>query len=364
MIQVREPVVCVAEDRASMEPGLRLLVHSLSIHSPTFPTLIFYPPASDDFKAWLAQYPNCTLRTDPIEGSYSKYGVKPNALLQLLDEGYSEVIWLDSDLVLAKDISSFFSDLSPSEIVITEEALVETRNDEDGLRARLWGMEVGRSFPFVLNTAVLRVTSEHRALLDRWKELLASTEYRNAQLKVADLHADDPRPIHLFGDQDVLSALLTSKEFAHVPLRILRRGRDIVQFFGPYGYTVADRLYHLANGFAPLVHAMGQKPWWPHDSGSGLWTKFSAVYAKSSPYTAVASGYERALTSTDWLKPKGTASRAMNSLGFLSPALVGFPIAAFADVVRFVKFTKSRLGRAVPSRGASVIEKARIRGES
>lgn len=46
----------------------------------------------------------------------------------------------------------------------------------------------------------------------------------------------------MLGDQDVLTALLTSKEFSEIPIHILRKGRQILQFNGIYGYAVAERI--------------------------------------------------------------------------------------------------------------------------
>jgi hypothetical protein len=337
-----EPTICIAEDRASMEPGLRLLIHSLSIHSPTLKSLVFYPVATEEFKSWISGYPNCTLRLDPIKGKFSKYDVKPNALLQLLDEGVEDVVWLDTDLIVSADVRPFFTGLSASTVVIAEEALVENHSDDGALRTRLWGMDVGRTLPFALNTAAIRLTTEHRDLLEKWKELLGSPEYQAAQLKPADPKDIDPRPVHMLGDQDVLTALLASKQFAALPLRILKRGTEIVQFFGPYGYTVTERVYHLRKGFAPLVHSMGQKPWWPRPQVFGKWQKFCAFYGRSSPYTVVAGRHAGALVSAGWLRPEGSVDRLVNFIGFGNPALVGLPIAAFADFIRGSKFVRKR----------------------
>lgn len=343
MVPGSEAMICIAEDRASMEPGLRLLIHSLSIHSPTFRSLVFYPVASEEFKTWLAGYPNCRLRLDPIKGKFSKYNVKPDALLQLLDEGFEDIVWLDTDLIVSGDIRPFFNGLSPSTVVIAEEALVESHSDGEALRTTMWGMDVGRVLPFALNTAVLRMTTQHRALLLRWKDLLGSPEYQAAQLKPANPQAEDPRPIHMLGDQDVLTALLASKEFSNLPLRFLERGTDIVQFFGPYGYTVPERMYHLRRGFAPLVHSMGQKPWWPQPQAFGKWEKFCAFYGRFSPYAAVARQHAHALVSSGWLQPTRRVDRLMNFLSFDHPALAGFPVAMFADLVRSSKFAQRRV---------------------
>ena len=69
------------------------------------------------------------------------------------------------------------------------------------------------------------------------------------------------RPIHMQGDQDVLTALLTSTEFADIPLKMLRRGKDIVQFDGVWGYTTAERLRSLLGDGPTFIHCMGTKPW-------------------------------------------------------------------------------------------------------
>ena len=39
--------------------------------------------------------------------------------------------------------------------------------------------------------------------------------------------------------------------FAHVPLKYLKRGSEIVQQFGPGGYTVRERLGNFVRGRVP-----------------------------------------------------------------------------------------------------------------
>ncbi|MFP3786552.1 hypothetical protein, partial [Burkholderia sp. SIMBA_024] len=91
----------------------------------------------------------------------------------------------------------------------------------------------------------------HRPLLEAWQGLLNDPRYRDAQT----LHWRE-RPIHLVGDQELLSALLSCDRFADVPIRWLRCGRDIVQAFGPASFSAAERL-KVAGGQRPLaVHSM------------------------------------------------------------------------------------------------------------
>src|SRR5260370_14091268 len=101
---------------------------------------------------------------DPFRTAYS-HNVKPQALLHLRDEGYDDIVWIDSDIIVARDISRLFHKLDPNVLVITEEAMCRARYDPDGLRARLCGLKVGRTHPFVLNTRVIRGTKSHSALL-------------------------------------------------------------------------------------------------------------------------------------------------------------------------------------------------------
>ena len=41
----------------------------------------------------------------------------------------------------------------------------------------------------------------------------------------------------MVSDQDVLTALLCSQEFSHIPVEIFCRGSGIIQYFGLYGFT-------------------------------------------------------------------------------------------------------------------------------
>jgi hypothetical protein len=340
--EIRRAVVCVAEDRKSHEPLLRLLLASLSRHA-NFPITVFYPEANQEFlHAIHALDPKIDIRLRRIEGAQA-WDVKPRALLRLLDEGYQQVLWLDSDVLATKHISLPLLSPSPDGLLVAEEALWGERSDAGAKRARMWGFPVGRIFPFVLNTAVLRVTAAHRPLLNRWRELLETPDYQRAQGQ--PWHQ---RQLHMLGDQDVLTALLSSQEFCAVPVEIMRRGRDVIQYFGPFGFTLAERMKCLLHGMPTFIHAQGAKPWLTNqaETREDLRGTLEATYQDLSPYLLLAEKLEPKLAKT-WIRPCSKLSVLFRMLGLGYPPLVGLPLAAVFDLARSARvllapFNKSR----------------------
>lgn len=249
-------IVCISEDRPNFEPGVRLLLMSLTKHCPNLPVYLIFPPATHEFASWLARYQQVTLSTHRLDGT-SSHNVKPQAMLHLMEDGHDEVLWIDSDIIVAGDFDRTLAHLPGDTFVATEEALWAPHDDRDAWRARKWGLEVGRVLPFALNTGVIRATHMHKPLLQRWRELLESATYREAQRLDWRL-----RPLHMISDQEALTALLSSMEFSNVPLKFLTRGDDIIQYFGPYGFTVRERILTLFGRSPPFIHSQGpNKPW-------------------------------------------------------------------------------------------------------
>ncbi len=165
--------VCIAEDRASCEPAVRLLILSLNAHSSSVNVTVFFPPATPAFISWLAQYPQVKLDSGCMTEGCG-WNVKPKATLYLLDAGFDEVIWIDSDILVTGDIRLTFTGLNVETLVVTEHTLAEERDDRDARRARLWKLPVGRTFPTAFSSGVVRATQQHRRLMERWWELLQS----------------------------------------------------------------------------------------------------------------------------------------------------------------------------------------------
>ncbi|MFL6449629.1 MAG: hypothetical protein ACJ746_18395 [Bryobacteraceae bacterium] len=273
------------------------------------------------------------LQTGILRNGYG-WNVKPQAILHLLNRGFSEVIWVDSDVIVTRNPVLY--PLKDDIFVATENTLVDERSDRNALRARLWGLQVGRVLPFSLNSAVLRVTRYHYGLVERWWEMLQSEVYQESQKKKWS-----ERPVHMLSDQDVLTALLTSEKFSSVPIHLLRRGKHIIQFDGVYGYSVAERMRNVLGGCPTFIHSCAGKPWsepWRSEAKGGLRNYIKQVYLDTSPYTLSALQFRDELGSrTEWMDPHYKLSRSLRLLGMGYPALAGLPVAVFSDVARALK---------------------------
>jgi hypothetical protein len=353
-------IVCIAEDRGSYEAPLQLLILSLAEHSPNLPVYLFYPVASIAFTRWLDRQPQVTLSTERFRGT-GGWSIKPQALLRLLDLGYDDVLWIDSDIIVTKDITGLFAGLDRKTICATEESLWGQRRDKENelwrchgnsgaLRVALWNLKPGRSLLHVLNTAVLRVTFTHRPLLTRWNQMLQSPGYRDAQ-EMPFLS----RPLHIAGDQDVLTALLASSEFSHVQIFTFKRGCQIIQFMGLHGYTLSDRFWSIIFGIPAFIHAQAQKPWiaFRHEERHvSCAASVRAIYADVSPYTLSAIRYRQQLEDgTQWMDAHFLLSRILRIAGFWYPPLVGLPVAcmigffvAAKDFTRWLWTKRHRAG--------------------
>lgn len=328
-------IICVAEDRKSCEPALKLLILSLDKYCPQLPIYVFYPPARETFRSWVSRYPQVTIHTDQLPGAHG-WNVKPQALLYLMDQGFDKIVWIDSDIIITRDFTPLFSGVDHRVITVAEEALSGARDDVDALRARLWGFVVGRSLPFTINTGVIGVSRLHYRLLQRWREIVESENYRNVQKEVWS-----NRPVHMMSDQDVLTAILSSEEYAQIPLRILTRGKYILQYFGLYGYTLYERASNIFYGIPPFIHSQGVKPWldtWQTTEPVGLRRYIEYVYLDLSPYTLAARSFRTELKNDcEWMATHFKLSTIMRAGGMWYIPLVGLPVAFISDLIRLAK---------------------------
>lgn len=325
-------IVCIAEDRPSFEISVKLLLLSLARHCGDLRVRLVCPNASGAFAAWIARFPQVELDAAGVAGAQG-WNVKPEALLALLEAGHDEVVWIDSDIIVTRDFRADIAALDERALMATEEALWGNYSDAQAWRARCWGMSVGRELPFTVNTAVLRVTRHHIPLLQAWRTLLQSETYCSAQRL-----GPDQRPQHMFGDQDVLTALLTSREFADVDVAFFRRGPDIIQYFGLSGYTCAERLRQMVDGPPKFVHSQVFKPWVKFKAPRAIENMRDLVdtlYLDLSPYTLAARRYLQELAEPcPWMQPQSRAAAVLRAMGVWYAPLVGLPLAALADIVR------------------------------
>jgi hypothetical protein len=307
-------VICIYDNRPDSEIGIRLLLESLCRHSPDCVIHVYFAPASSDLTNWITEFPNIKLIIRDFGPLH--WNIKPIVLLEEL-RICDEIVWLDSDVLVAASTERIFFDLDPDTIVIAEEALWGRKDAKN--KAESWGFAVGRSFDVSLNTCVVRLTRNHMELLRDWQELLQSETYLSAQAIPYQ-----KRPGHLFGDQDVLMALLSSEKYSHLPVKILRRGPDILQAFGLKGFTVRERLIAMRK-MPVFVHAQGQKPW-IRERPNTIRDYIEVSYRDASPFVILAN--------REKLKFEANTSfgKLLRVIGFGSAPFTGLPLAILFDI--------------------------------
>jgi len=267
-------LICTNDDRPAAQVGIKLLVLSLAEHCPEIDVLVSWPVPDPAFIAWLEAQPRVQVYVEP---SYrgKEWNIKPDLLQHCLDLGYQQVIWIDSDVIVARDFRDLLNDASQETVVVAQDFYWAFYGFSGAaVRGKLWGLRPGRSLPWTINTGVLRVTEAHRPLLQAWSTLLACPVYVEAHRR-----SWYKRPIHLVGDQDVLTALLGSERFSNYPVQLLRRGTDVIYNFGPSGYTPGERINNLSSPEPPFVHCSGPKPW-EAPSRVSLLGNWKAYYAR------------------------------------------------------------------------------------
>ncbi|MGF1512600.1 MAG: hypothetical protein ACFB5Z_02745 [Elainellaceae cyanobacterium] len=310
MFQDHSTALVVYEDRPEYEVGLKLLISSLSVYAANtaIDVHIFAPKATPEFRRWLCDRPVDVHYEVP--GSAAGFNVKPDVLLWALDQGYQQAIWLDDDIILTRSLPKALLGQAP-EVIVTAEI---SRSFETRACVVPWGFTLGRTFPINPSACCFRVTPFHRDLLQHWKKLVDSSEYRHWQSQPRE-----QRPAHMVGSDAVLHALLGAETYQSIPVYMLRRGRDIAQCLIPSWYTPLHRLMSLVWGVPPLIHAIGRKPWLPDSSSY-------RIYQALSPYACAARQFQRQLSNTTWLKiPQGWA--VWHGLTRGHPALTSLPFA-------------------------------------
>lgn len=314
----------VYEDRALCLVGAMIAAASLRQQCPDLAVLLWAPGHVSELEQWAATR-SITLRGDrPV---LQGWNVKPGVLQDLLKDN-DVVYWLDSDVLVTSDPRKVIP--ADPDIFVATEDTSWGQSPGSAVRCAAWGMSPGRDLAVTVNTGFMRVSAQHHRLLGKWLELLASSVYQDAQgLDVMQ------RPLHLIGDQEVLTALLGSHECLDEPMHLLTRGWDIAQCFGPDGFTCRERLRAVRLGHTPpLIHAMGMKPWLP-PSGRGLRARYDRLHCDLHPYTALARRNGTA-AAAGWFPPEGRPTRLL-MLIMRSPLLHELPLSAVDFLVRSVR---------------------------
>ena len=344
-------LICIYEDRPQQLVGVKLLILSLIKHCPDLKILLTCPVIDSLFRNWLSLYPQVLLKEEKLAGSGS-YNVKPAVLLDALLSGEDECIWIDTDIIINENIMPLLKEHLDT-VIVTQDPWEYLSGSTH--RAKTFNLEVGRDLPGALNSSVVRVTSQHIKLLEAWLQLTQTPEYMKQQSIPVRL-----RNGHMLGDQDVLSAVLASKEFSHFPVKRLKCGEEILQHHGAGAYGLTQRWLTFFNGLPPFIHAMGSvKPWQMNDnefmvqkleliSKSSLTQNIRLLYEKNylelSPYVHLARQYQSSVNEpTEWMDKSTLLGKFSQFLSFNHPSLKGSVQAGLHQLLFLGKLTKSKI---------------------
>ncbi|MAE66700.1 MAG: nucleotide-diphospho-sugar transferase [Phycisphaeraceae bacterium] len=324
---------CTHEDRPEALAGIKLLALSLRRHCPQANLVVSYPQPDDEFVRWCAKHDVRVLSNESWR--HAGWNIKPSLLRHLLDEGHEAITWIDADIALAGALPAIMRGLDADTLLVSQ---VWAWDYFPGgtVRTALWNLEPGRALAGTASSGVVRATSAHRELLEAWQELLEAPAYLGAQARPVS-----ERPIHMIGDQDVLTALLGSRRFGTIPLAWLDRRRDIVLCVGPAGYTAGQRLGHRRSTMPPLIHGAEPKYWEASTSPTLLRRPrdyYWRVCLETSPYAWVARQYRDELgDEVAWADARTTVGRLLATVTGDHPALAGLPQALFHGIGKRIK---------------------------
>jgi len=318
-------IVCTYEDRPSALVGLKLLILSLAHHCPQLQIHLYTPLREKNFSEWLEKQSNVVMKKLP-DIRNTGWDIKPGLLLDLLNEGFENVIWLDSDIIVNRNFRPTMEAFQGDVLIAVEEHLWVTGHNSPQ-RTLYLGLELGRIFPITINTCILRVTPYHRDLIGAWNSYLLRDDYKKSQSQ-----SFDDRPWYLGSDQDILAGLLGSTDFADIPVKQLKSGANVAHCFCGYGYSVIDRIKNLFRGLPDFVHAQGPKPWEIPE----------ALFSELSPYCYAAAHYKDYLDEpAKWMEVKSGMARFFNFIALSNPNLRDFPLAVVYETrERWRSFTR------------------------
>ena len=148
----------------------------------------------------------------------------------------------------------------------------------------------------------------------------------------------EQKPPHLWGDQDLLGALLGSNLYQQVPKRLLRHGTEILHTGGGLAFTIAERLGSFFRPLPPVLHAIGVKHWVLLGSGNrqpGWFPWFRRLAQETSQYVVHVRRYRGTLQDPlPWTTVSTPLGRVVNLLSCGHWALRGLPITLACRFIR------------------------------
>ncbi|MDA0349737.1 MAG: hypothetical protein O3C43_21925 [Verrucomicrobia bacterium] len=316
--------LCAYENRTENVIGLKLLCLSVNRHNPGVALFLYSDHFPQSLRKWVqSETQNVTL-VELSSGRPMTWDVKPQILLDMLARGHRRVLWIDSDIIVTQNISKFLDAIPTGTLGVGEE-----QGSFDPRRVSCLGMEVGREFSSKVNSCLICVGEEHRALLERWSNIMEGEFFQKLQALPGEL-----RPAYIGSDQDVLSGLLCSKApegFSDLPTQFFSVNEVITH--AAAAYRIRARLRRCMRPLVPFVHTNGHKPWYSLDDQH---RRLEMLGVELSLYNHAARPYANALSQGElhWISPRSLAARVCNLLVLGNPHLRGaFPM-ILSDVAR------------------------------
>lgn len=318
------PIAVTYEDRGSAIPGVEILARSLNRHSPGLGLHVYSP--LEQIAERLVDLPRVKfIKTTDLIGR--GWNTKPTILLRALAAA-ERALWLDTDLVITGDLGSLTGRFKKSAFVVGQE-FRGSAGSGGRIRAQGYDLVPRRFLQYHVNSGSIIADRSHRPLLAQWSELLLDKRYQLAQSRpVAE------RPTAFVGDQDALWALLTSQEFAHVPVDYFRIGMDMIQHCGANGYHVLDRLNRPFGKRPSFVHMLGRYKPWSFECIPSIRKRpvdyLNMVCFELSPFFEAARPFALELGSPRWLTRRTLPAKILNAVFGGNVALRGMPLALIA----------------------------------
>ena len=310
--------VCAFEDRAVAMDSLILMGESLCAADRDVSLHLTVPDAPDFVRDWARSRPQVILSTERPPG-VTGWDAKPWVMLQELNQGHPQVLWLDDDIIVTRPVSSMLREFPDGDLLFAQEWgpwIIPV--------SHLWGMPSARPVG-LFNNCFIRATQAHRPLLERWLQMTHDPRYREAQALPYE-----KRPVQAQHDGWLLVALLESEEFGRVPYQCIRRGRHIAQCAGSSGYKPLDRVLDLYRGLPPLIHGLGRKPWEATREPSRVQRYLLDLATDVSPYVLAARKVAKTVgRSPGWIEPRTRTGAAFRTLTGNHPGMAGLPLSCF-----------------------------------
>ena len=319
--------ICAFDDRASLI-GAKLLILSLEKHCRDFTLYLGFTDENPAFNDWLSRHgPHVIMVEMPRVADVCLKHIKPLLFLELFRRGVDDVTWLDTDVLVLRDIEPEIRRLGSDCVAVTED--INSFVPQTNLRAH-YHMSPVRDLPGCVNSCMVRFTSAHVPLLEKWLDFMRDPVFLEQWNK--------PLGERLWGfglDQTVLQVLLCCRGENWTPpssVAFWKSGPDVIQEWGVRTYKPWDRIKATLGWNRPFaLHLIGyEKPW----------TAFSRIHRHrwASVFCTMAQPYA-AETEEDlsWAFPTSLGAKMAQWFSLGQPHLVGFWHGLAARVWRFFR---------------------------